>query len=419
MPDVRAAPQGVPLPVTWQIITADARVALDELPEQSVHACITSPPYYGLRDYGHDDQIGLEDSPGEYIEHLVEVFAHVHRVLRDDGTLWLNLGDSYASKSRGSDRGWEASRLSNPGTIQKMQAASLRRNGERHRGKHAGFKEKDLMGIPWLTAFALREWGWYLRQEVIWNKTAPMPESIRDRTTRSHEQIFMFSKRPQYFYDAEALREPDIAGHPQGNNYKRPERLSYTDASGEVRGSEVGWEPGGGRNRRSVWTYNPEPYPDAHFAVMPTALATDMVLAATPPAACAACARPYEQTIDRERLLDGETPVEGAWATRDAPRRMPANGVGHGRISTVTRVDDWKPACSCNAGEAPAVVLDPFAGAGTTGIAAVTEKRHFVGVELVAEYADMARDRIATYIRLGHRNPVRPKVPDDHPALFE
>lgn len=400
----------------WRILTGDAREQLRALESESVHCCVTSPPYFGLRDYGHDDQIGLEATPEEYVSALVAVFAEVRRVLRPDGTLWCNLGDSYAARARGSDRGWERSRLSNPGSLQKAQAASLRGTGERHRGKGSGIKEKDLIGVPWMVAFALRTDGWWLRQEVIWHKRAPMPESVLDRCIRAHEQVFMLSKGPRYFYDAHSLCEQD-AGVASGNGFGRPERLSYVD-DGTPRGSDEQWLPG--RNRRSVWTLGPEPFPDAHFAVMPTALATDMVLAGTAPCVCSSCGASWTHIIERRRMLDGEHPVERAWGSPEDPYRLPANGIGHWRITTETLDCGWEPSCSCGAQAAPAVVLDPFAGAGTTGIAAVRHGRAFIGIEINPDYARLARDRIETDVRLGHRRPQRAREALDGQArLFD
>lgn len=360
----------------WQVLVGDARDVLTGLPAASAHACVTSPPYYGLRDYGHDSQIGLEATPEDYVAQLVSVFAEVRRVLRDDGTLWLNLGDSYAPSG-----------AIPPG---------------------ATYKPKDLIGIPWLVAFALRADGWYLRQEIIWHKRSVMPESVRDRCTRAHEQVFMFSKRARYFYDAEALREPDVSGHGSGNGFKRPGRRSYAGKDGSPRGQDTPWEPGGGRNRRSVWTLAPTPFPDAHFAVMPAALAADMVRASTPEKACAACGAPWERVVERSRVLDGERAVHGAWARSDDPIRMPANGIGHWRTTTHVKDLGLAPACACDSATTAGVVLDPFAGAGTTGLAAIRHRRAFVGIELNPEYASMARRRIETDARLGHRPPRRP-----------
>ena len=221
-----------------------------------VQTCVTSPPYFGLRDYGHDGQIGLEQTPEQYIAAMVEVFRCVRDVLADDGTLWVNIGDSYA-RTGGTDRKVSASAQvgSTRNTLEQMSdrtsnAAAL------------GLKSKDLIGIPWMLAFALRADGWYLRQDIIWHKPNPMPESVRDRCTKAHEYIFLLSKSERYFFDNEAMRE---AAHQLG------------------RSSDAERVEDGKRNRRSVWTVATRPYKGAHFATFPTALIEPCVLAGSRP----------------------------------------------------------------------------------------------------------------------------------------
>jgi len=231
---------------TWRIIEGDCVEVMRELPDESVQTCITSPPYWGLRDYGVEGQLGLEPTPEEYVANLVAVFREVRRVLRTDGTLWLNLGDSYTSGGRAPTPD--------------------------------GLKPKDLVGIPWAVAFALRADGWYLRSDIVWAKGNPMPESVTDRPTRAHEFIFLLSKSPRYYYDADAIREAD-SGRPSGNGFVRDHRLSYRNADGTGRGRDEQWEPGGGRNKRSVWTVAIQPFPGAHFATFPPALIEPCVLA--------------------------------------------------------------------------------------------------------------------------------------------
>ena len=264
--------------VSWRILEGDALERLRELPDESVQTCITSPPYWGLRDYGVEGQLGLEPTPEEYVANLVAVFREVRRVLRDDGTLWLNLGDSYAQG--GSGGASAKSTLKNDGRPvygarryeQELNKQSFSRRAP------AGYKPKDLVGIPWLVAFALRADGWYLRSDIVWAKVNPMPESVTDRPTRAHEYIFLFSKSPRYFYDADAIREPD-GGKPSGNGFVRDYRLTYQNADGTGRGRDEQWEPGGGRNKRSVWTVATQPFPAAHFATFPPALIEPCVLA--------------------------------------------------------------------------------------------------------------------------------------------
>ncbi len=230
-----------------------------------VQTCVTSPPYYGLRDYGHDGQIGLEETPEQYIEAMVEVFSCVKNILADDGTLWLNIGDSYAGNN---------SQASNNGRAGFGNARErvVNRTGE-------GLKTKDLIGIPWMLAFALRADGWYLRQDIIWNKPNPMPESVTDRCTKAHEYIFLMSKSPKYYYDFESIKEEGViaAGtlaakgsaerqNQKGVNARPPEYKEYD----------------GQRNKRSVWTVTTKPYEGAHFAVFPTDLIEPCILAGAP-----------------------------------------------------------------------------------------------------------------------------------------
>lgn len=254
----------------------DCREMLKQLPDGCVQTCVTSPPYWGLRDYGHEGQIGLESTPEEYVATMVEVFREVRRALRDDGTLWLNLGDSYATNpSNGRGRQPERAGLANGGATPHRSA--MDKTG-------AGIKTKDLVGIPWTVALALRSDGWYLRADIIWSKPNAMPSPVSDRTTGSHEYVFLLAKSRSYFYDSEAIAEDAMSDRPSGNGYKRDERLVLRDPSGNAKGSDVPWsDVGGKRNARSVWTIATQPYDGAHFAVMPSALAERCVLAGSAP----------------------------------------------------------------------------------------------------------------------------------------
>jgi DNA modification methylase len=253
------------------LIRADARAI--PLQDACVQCCVTSPPYWGLRDYGITGQLGLESTPDAYVAQLVAVFREVRRVLKDDGTVWLNLGDSYAGggnyRGVNSENTLTAKQSSNRGArgISQVLGAA---------GKTwEGMKPKDLVGIPWRVAFALQADGWYLRSDIIWHKPNPMPESVTDRPTKAHEYLFLLTKAERYYYDAEAIAEAST-GQDAGNGFKRPERLSY-----DGRGDETPWmaNPLGTRNRRSVWTVNTQPYAGAHFATMPEALVTPCILA--------------------------------------------------------------------------------------------------------------------------------------------
>ena len=299
------------------ILVGDCREVLKTLPDRSVQCVVTSPPYFGLRDYKCEGQIGLEQTPEDYVAALVAVFREAKRVLRDDGTFWLNLGDCYNNIR------------SQMGPGQAVHGRDKLNGkpepGSRRRG-WAGLKEKDLIGIPWLVAFALRADGWYLRDAIIWAKPNPMPESVTDRCTKSYENVFLFSKRTKYYFDAAAIAEPAIdAGKTKGGTTGH---VWYGTGGHNRDGlAALGQRPvTETRNRRNVWTIATEPSPIQHYAIMPTALAELCIKAGS-------------------------------------------------------RVGD--------------TVLDPFGGAGTTGLVADRLQRRYVLIEANAEYAAAAEARIA------------------------
>jgi DNA modification methylase len=237
-----------------------------------VQTVVTSPPYFGLRDYGHDGQIGLEETVGEYVANIVDVFANVWNILEDDGTVWLNLGDSYYNYRPGKGQALNKQTVSN--TNQNLPTTCARRGN-----KQEGLKEKDLIGIPWRVAFALQEFGWYLRQDIIWHKPNPMPESVRDRCTKAHEYIFLLTKKPQYYFNNEAIKEPAIHSNRTAGN-KNPQKGTGEDKM-EIRGGLLAaqqkiYEM---KNKRSVWTVNVKPYKGAHFATFPKELVEPCILA--------------------------------------------------------------------------------------------------------------------------------------------
>jgi len=230
-----------------------------------VQTCVTSPPYFGLRDYGHNGQIGLEQTVGEYVANMVDVFRHVWHILEDDGTVWLNLGDSYYNYRPG--KGQSLNKQTIASNDQDLPSECARRGN-----KLEGLKEKDLIGIPWRVAFALQEFGWYLRQDIIWHKPNPMPESVRDRRTKSHEYIFLLSKNPQYYFDNEAIKEPAIhSDRTAGNkNAQKGTGVDKMDTrNGLLKAQQKVYEL---KNKRDVWSVNVRPYKGAHFATYPTAL---------------------------------------------------------------------------------------------------------------------------------------------------
>lgn len=259
---------------TWlnQCHFGDCLETLQRMPDGIVNTCVTSPPYFGLRDYGHDGQIGLEPTPDEFIAKLVSVFREVRRVLSDDGTLWLNIGDSYASNP--ASGGPSSKKLNGPQNATPINIPYKR---------PPGLKPKDLIGVPWMLAFALRADGWYLRQEIIWAKPNPMPESVTDRCTKSHESIFLLAKSEKYYCDMAAIQEQAIGGTP-GNTKPTKGGQAYEDGAAEHRTAANLHNIGARetRNKRSVWTVATTPYKGAHFATFPTALIEPCILAGAP-----------------------------------------------------------------------------------------------------------------------------------------
>lgn len=301
----------------------DALDVLRTLPAGSVDCCVTSPPYFGLRDYGVVGQIGAESSPAEYVEALRLVFAEVRRALAADGTCWLNLGDSYQSSGGHTSIG-AGSQRAGRSNIDQQNASKVR----------SDLPSKNLLGIPWRVAFALQDDGWILRSEIIWAKRNMMPEAVTDRPTKAHEQVFLLTKRPRYWYDADAIREDSEPGQTEHNERYAREyaghtaRAAVTGQPGNVNNVGIHSRPGKpGRNARSVWAISAQPFAAAHFAVMPVALAERCVKAGCKP---------------------GGT------------------------------------------------VLDPFSGSGTTGLAAARHGRRSVGIDLNADYLALSlRTRLA------------------------
>lgn len=260
---------------TLRIIQGDCRATLKALPDESVHCVVTSPPYWGLRDYGCDGQIGLEKSLDDFLAQMVEVFREVRRVLRKDGTCWVNMGDSYAG-SRGGDQGAS-------GQMANRSVASAMCRSRGYTLQTDGLKPKDLCGVPWRLAFALQSAGWWLRQDIIWHKPNPMPESVRDRCTKAHEYLFLMTKAASYFWDAEAIQEDALRPEGSGNKDNKG-AIAYRNGASEHRTkaglADVG--PRNTRNKRSVWTVPTQPYSEAHFATYPPSLIRPCILAGCP-----------------------------------------------------------------------------------------------------------------------------------------
>jgi len=302
--------------MNYKVVEGDCLASLRVLPPACINTCVTSPPYFGLRDYGVEGQIGLEETPDAYVNKLVGVFREVRRVLRDDGTLWLNLGDSYSGSGKGV---WDAPEE------RKIAVKETYRPSVNPVKVQTGLKPKDLIGIPWRVAFALQQDGWYLRQDIIWHKPNPMPESVTDRCTKAHEYIFLLTKSARYFYDADAIKEPcQWSGSWSASNTHTA--VAQGGNHGKTSIFNQRWtDKNGGRNRRSVWTVTTKPFKGAHFATFPPDLIEPCVLAGCP--------------------------VGG-------------------------------------------VVLDPFAGSGTTLQVAVKHGRYGLGLELNPEYIKLIHERM-------------------------
>ena len=411
------------------IVQGDCLETLRLLPDRSIQCCVTSPPYWGLRDYGKEGQLGLESTPDEYVAKMVAVFREVRRVLRDDGTLWLNLGDSYAA-----NRTYQVHNTKGAAEHTYAPGSAV----------PDGLKPKDLVGIPWRVAFALQADGWYLRQDIIWAKPNPMPESVRDRCTKSHEYIFLLTKNERYYFDAEAIKEPMAAAsyarlaqdiENQEGSHRVPGKTNgpmkavaakgnaktfrgggkYTrgqsfDNSTLVERESHGNAPNesGTRNKRSVWTVTTKPFKGAHFATFPPDLIEPCILAGTSEkGACPHCGAPWKRVVakgapdlehqiacggDASGNYDGESTKDYAAAGAQDASATKARILA-GMVAKVTT--GWVPSCKCPPHEpVPCFVLDPFGGAGTVGLMANKHGRKSLLLELNAEYCQITANRL-------------------------
>ena len=342
------------------ILNGDVIACLRSLPGACVQCVVTSPPYWGLRDYGVEGQIGLEPTPEEHVERMVEVFREVRRVLRDDGVLWLNYGDCYAGSTTGADRPPE------PGHTHEDSGRVKTGQENKHRRPDAGLKPKDLVGMPWRIAFALQADGWYLRSDIIWSKPNPMPESVTDRPTKSHEYVFLFAKSKKYYYDAEAVREK----HESLKDLGRSQAEYYNPA---------------GRNRRTVWEIPTQPTPEAHFATFPEALVEPCIKAGTSErGACPECGAPWRRSLLSQSSGSGD---HRAAPGQNKPFTIPR---GEYLRSTI----GWEPTCTCGGDPVPCVVLDPFGGSGTVAKVARDLGRSSILIEINPEYVQIAKKRL-------------------------
>ncbi len=376
-------------PFVDRCLFGDALERLRAVPNGIVHCAVTSPPFYGLRDYGVEGQIGLEATPEEYVKRMVGVFREVRRVLRPDGCLFLEIGDSYnGSGGAGGDYGEGGIRAGQP----------------RYSGRHLdALKPKDLIGIPWLLAFALRADGWYLRADIIWHRPNPMPESVTDRPTKSHSYVFLLSKSRRYFYDADAVREAwadERCGDPG------PAGTACNDdrAAASRRYDHATTPATAGRNLRSVWTIPTAPYAGAHFAVMPPALAKRCIMAgSSEKGSCPECGAPWERVVEKGPAPERK-PMDqrGIPSTEDPTKGRPSLPI-YEIQRPAPRTTGWRPTCDHDAGDpVPCLVLDPFLGSGTTAMVAQDLGRRWLGVELNRDYEALQIERTTQLGLLGY-----------------
>ena len=446
-----------------KLLNGDVRQTLRELESESVHCVVTSPPYWGLRDYGTTGQVwggdedcehtwddiqrfhptrGKRDGDGKYVdpkwvakggrkaevtsnfctkcnawkgelgseptlelfvEHLCDVFDEIWRVLRKDGTVWLNLGDGYAGGGRAGNNPEYKAKHTNFGKVQDMSTYT----GPSEIPE--GLKPKDLIGVPWRVALALQSKGWWLRNDIIWSKPNPMPEPVKDRLTKSHEYIFLLTKSKRYYYDHEAIKEPYTDSSIQRINQASFDKQTggdkdygkvsvQTKNTNSIRGTLEKFKEnlGGGRNRRTVWEVVTKPYPGAHFATFPEEIPETCIKAGTSKAGCcASCGAPIERVIEKgEKISLEDYKGEGKKDYASALAENPSD-VKRRTLESMRQViyKGWEASCKCNAEKVPCVVLDPFAGSGTTCAVASRLGRDSIGIELNEEYLKLARKR--------------------------
>jgi DNA modification methylase len=419
--------------MTVRIINASVFDGLRQLPDESVHCCVTSPPYWGLRDYGTgtweggdpecqhkvrentsvasstlgggkkttghqregykgkcgrcgakriDAQIGLEPTLGEHIAKMVEVFREVRRVLRKDGTVWLNYGDCYATAPNGRSAADTKAVGNDDRTFRDKPFSTI----------GGVLKPKDLCMIPHRLAIALQEDGWWVRADIVWAKPNPMPESITDRPAKAHEYVFLLTKAERYFYDAEAIKEPLADSSIPRLSQDIANQIGTTRANGGAKTNgnlkAVGDMDSGLRNKRSVWSIATQPYSEAHFATFPPELPETCIKAGTSQKGCCLeCGAPWVRGVERPSMV-----IERSDRTHEKGRTRAS---GTMVAPPTTKTTGWAPSCKCGAATpVPCTVLDPFLGAGTTALVADRLQRHAVGIELNPEYAALAERRI-------------------------
>ena len=367
-----------------KILQGSCLETLSSLEEKSVNTCVTSPPYWGLRDYGNGDQLGQEETPEKFVDNLVNVFREVRRVLREDGTVWLNLGDSYCGTGHKGD------------TKDMFISGGKARNGQSFalNNKVEGLKSKDLIGIPWRVAFALQADGWYLRQDIIWHKPNPMPESVQDRCTKSHEYIFLLSKSPKYYYDIEAIKEETLT---QDNQNRDRDKTKLNNTPGRTKMEGLKTNNYETRNKRSVWSISTKPYKEAHFATYPPELIKPCILAGCPEKVCVKCGTPYQRITSRKSdqlRVDNSTLDRFGNGKAGVHRKIGGQYQKWLNENPLTTVG-WEKQCNCETNETKSgTVLDPFGGSGTTAQVSNNLNRNAILCELNPEYVEIAKDRL-------------------------
>jgi len=387
---------------------------LKTLDAESVHCCVTSPPYWGLRAYGTEPQnwgnwrgeLGSEPTPEMYVSHMVEIFDEVRRVLRKDGTCWLNISDSYAA-----NRSYQ---------VKDSKHVNVGNNGRS--SVPDGLKPKDMCLIPQRLVIALQDAGWWVRSDIVWSKPNPLPESVRDRPSRSHEYIFLLTKTRRYWYDADAIRRKARIGDLTNPSYRKrgksDSRKKHVNISGiKCAPKNNGFFQAETANARSVWTFATGSFKDAHFATFPQELVRRSVLAGCPEKVCRYCGKGWVREVESKAGVSKDCPK--TQMSREARGQKGATGTvgqsGSGRVDGYRKTLGFSPTCSCNAPHdgnpchhcgtegfrasvepcySPGIVLDPFLGSGTTGLVALQLNRECIGIELNPEYAEMAEKRI-------------------------
>lgn len=381
----------------------DCREVMAAMPAESVHCVVTSPPYWGLRSYGVESSewangwqgcLGLEPTPEQYVQNIVEVFRAVKRVLRKDGTLWLNIGDSYSGSGKGPDGKQEL--LAN-----KVAGVSA---------PYTGIPSKNLIGIPWRVAFALQDDGWILRQDIIWSKPSSMPESVTDRPTKSHEYLFLFAKSERYFYDMDASRDPHTSGvnrvswfggSPDSDDYTvvpvedRQRVMSDDHDKSILSASSKRIMPRGyvghklGKNKRSVWTVALKGFGGPHFATYPPALVIPCIqLGTSEKGCCSECGNPIRRVTKKQSKVGEER------GSVPSTHRANLQGPQQGSIVSSSETVGWTKMCTHDAPTTPCTVLDPFVGSGTTAMVARGLGRRAIGIDISLDYLNMAQGRV-------------------------